>query len=137
MERTDVWDLRDRRFGELSGGERRRVVLAQAFCQETEAVLLDEPTAALDAAHELALDRALAAQQTERGTTVVLVTHNLSAAARLCDRVVCLAAGRVVADGPPDEILGAEAVAQAFGVRFHLGRVPGADLPFVVPVEPR
>ncbi|HEY3356462.1 MAG TPA: ABC transporter ATP-binding protein [Polyangia bacterium] len=137
MERTDMWALRDRRFGELSGGERRRVVLAQAFCQETEVILLDEPTAALDAAHELTLARALAAGRAERGTTVVLVTHNLSVAARLCERVVCLSAGRVVADGAPLAVLGGEAVSAAFGVRFHVARVPGADLPFVVPVALR
>jgi iron complex transport system ATP-binding protein len=136
MERTDVWGLRNRRFDELSGGERRRVVLAQAFCQETRAILLDEPTASLDAAHELALQRALATRRDERGVTVVLVTHDLAGAARLCDRLVCLAAGRVVADGPTLETLRSPAVAQAFGVSFHVGQLPDGP-PFVVPLEPR
>ena len=136
MERTDVWPLRNRRFDELSGGERRRVVLAQAFCQDTRAILLDEPTASLDAAHELALQRALAARRAERGVTVILVTHDLAGAARLCDRLVCLRAGRVVADGPTAEILRSPALEEAFGVRFHIGRLPDGP-PFVVPLEPR
>jgi iron complex transport system ATP-binding protein len=136
MERTDVWPLRNRRFDELSGGERRRVVLAQAFCQDTRAILLDEPTASLDAAHELALQRALAARRAECGVTVILVTHDLAGAARLCDRLVCLAAGRVVADGPTTEVLRSPAVEEAFGVRFHVDRLPDGP-PFVVPLEPR
>jgi iron complex transport system ATP-binding protein len=137
MERTDVWELRDCRFGELSGGERRRVVLAQAFCQQTRVILLDEPTAALDAAHELTLARALRAARAERGTTVVVVTHNLALAARLCERVVCLSGGRLIADGAPLAVLGGEAVGRAFGVTFHAGLVPGGALPYVVPLELR
>jgi iron complex transport system ATP-binding protein len=136
MERTDVWPLRNRRFDELSGGERRRVVLAQAFCQDTRAILLDEPTASLDAAHELALQRALATRRDELGVTVILVTHDLAGAARLCDRLVCLASGRVVADGPTLQTLRGAAVAQAFGVSFHVDRLPGGPA-FVVPLEPR
>jgi iron complex transport system ATP-binding protein len=136
MERTDVWPLRNRRFDELSGGERRRVVLAQAFCQDTRAILLDEPTASLDAAHELALQRALATRRDERGVTVIVVTHDLAGAARLCDRLVCLAAGRVVADGPTLPTLRSAAVAQAFGVSFHVDRLPDGPA-FVVPLEPR
>ncbi|MBI5478210.1 MAG: ABC transporter ATP-binding protein [Deltaproteobacteria bacterium] len=136
MERTDVWPLRNRRIDELSGGERRRVVLAQAFCQDTRAILLDEPTASLDAAHELALQRSLAARRDERGVTVILVTHDLAGAARLCDRLVCLQAGRVAADGPTLETLRSAAVARAFGVSFHVDRVPDGP-PFVVPLEPR
>jgi len=66
---------------------------------------------------------------------MVLVTHNLSLAARVCERMVCLDGGRIVADGPSLEVLGSAAVARAFGVSFHLAQVPGADVPFVVPLE--
>jgi len=134
MERTDVWSLRNRRFDELSGGERRRVVLAQAFCQEARIILLDEPTSSLDAAHELALGKALLAERARRGLSVVLVTHDLGSAARLADRIVCLARGTIVAEGQPLDVLRSRDLATAFGVRFHVGSVEGGPS-YVVPLE--
>lgn len=122
--RCDVADLADRRFDALSGGERRRVVLAQALCQGADAIVLDEPTAALDPAHALAVARALA-EERDRGAAVLIVTHDLDLAARFADRIVALAAGRVIADGPPADVLGDAAVAAAFGVTLHVGALPG------------
>src|SRR5690606_34848855 len=78
MERCDAAQLADRRFDELSGGEQRRVLLAQAFCQGAELILLDEPTASLDPAHALAVFRALSAERDRRAATAVVVTHDLN-----------------------------------------------------------
>jgi iron complex transport system ATP-binding protein len=121
MERCDVLDLAGRRFDELSGGEQRRVLLAQAFCQGAELLLLDEPTASLDPAHALAL------------FTALVVTHDLNLAARMSDRLILLAAGRIAADGPPVDVLRSPATAEAFAVEMHVGALPGSGAPFAVP----
>jgi iron complex transport system ATP-binding protein len=136
MSRCDVLPLADRRFDALSGGEQRRVLLAQAFCQGAELILLDEPTASLDPAHALALFAALAAERDRRGATALVVTHDLNLAARAADRLVLLHRGRVVADGPPVEVLTSPAATEAFALPLHVGALPGGA-PFAVPGEPR
>jgi iron complex transport system ATP-binding protein len=133
MERCDVASLAARRFDELSGGERRRALVAQAFCQGAEIVLLDEPTASLDPAHALAVFRVLGEEQRARGAAAVVVTHDLHLAARHADRLVLLDGGRVTAAGPPEEVLASEAARAAFGVRLHVGRVEGSLV--VVPLS--
>ena len=135
MGRCDVLPLADRRFDALSGGEQRRVLLAQAFCQGAELILLDEPTASLDPAHALALFAALAAERDRRGATALVVTHDLNLAARAADRLVLLDGGRVVADGPPVEVLTSPAATRAFALPLHVGALPGGA-PFAVPGEP-
>jgi iron complex transport system ATP-binding protein len=124
MARCDVAPLAERRFDTLSGGERRRVLVAQALCQGTAVLLLDEPTAGLDPAHAIAVMTALAAER-DRGAAVVVVTHDLDLAARAADRVVVLARGKVVADAPPAEAFAAPAVADAFGCALHTGELAG------------
>jgi len=133
MERCDVLQLAGRRFDELSGGEQRRVLLAQAFCQGAELLLLDEPTASLDPAHSLALFAALAAERDRRGATALVVTHDLNLAARTADRLILLGGGRIAADGPPVEVLRSPATAAAFAVAMHVGTLPGSGAPFAVP----
>ncbi len=133
MERCDVLDLAGRRFDELSGGEQRRVLLAQAFCQGAELLLLDEPTASLDPAHSLALFSALAAERDRRGATALVVTHDLNLAARMADRLVLIAGGRIAADGAPVDVLRSPATAAAFEVGMHVGSLPGSGAPFAVP----
>ncbi|MEK6607242.1 MAG: ABC transporter ATP-binding protein [Myxococcota bacterium] len=133
LERTDLLALRDRPMSELSGGERRRALLAQALCQEPAIVLLDEPTASLDVAHAAAFHAALAAERARRGLAVVVATHDLGAAARWIDSTVLLHGGAVAARGPTLEVLASEAAQRAFGVALHVGRVPETLSPFCVP----
>jgi ABC-type cobalamin/Fe3+-siderophores transport system ATPase subunit len=132
MRRCDVEPLAGRRFDALSGGERRRALLAQAFCQAAELVLLDEPTAALDPGHALAVFRILLEERRVRRAAAVVVTHDLNLAGRFADRLVLLDRGRIAAAGAPVEVLGSEAAARAFGVALHVGTLPGGDR-FVVP----
>jgi iron complex transport system ATP-binding protein len=132
LDRCDVRALEDRRFDQLSGGEQRRALLAQAFCQGADAIVLDEPTAALDPAHARAVMAALRAECADRRAAAVIVTHDLDLAARWCDRVVVMTAGAVVASGPPADVLASPAAAAAFGVTLHVGTLPDGQ-PFVVP----
>ncbi|GAU70172.1 ABC transporter ATP-binding protein [Streptomyces sp. NBRC 110611] len=102
-----------RRFSALSGGERQRALLARAFAQDPDVLVLDEPTNHLDVRHQVEL---LALLRDRRRTTLISL-HDLNAAASLCDRLHVLHAGRVVASGPPREVLTPRLLAEVFGVR--------------------
>ena len=123
MAACDVAHLADRDASALSGGERRRVFLARALAQEADIWLLDEPTSGLDPRHRFDFLGALLREHRARGTTVVLVTHEISLAAELADRVVVLVEGRALASGTPSETLTPETIRRAFGVErwrpFH------------------
>lgn len=124
MRRCDVEPLADRRFDTLSGGERRRVIVAQALCQGARVLLLDEPTAALDPAHAIAVMASLAAER-DRGALVLVVTHDLDLAARSADRAIVMAGGKVIADAPPLDAFAQPQVAEAFACALHTGELPG------------
>jgi iron complex transport system ATP-binding protein len=112
-----------RLFSTLSGGEKQRVVIASALAQQARVLLLDEPTASLDPAYQLEIAELLRALHRERGIALVLSTHDLNLAAAVCDRLVLVRDGRVIASGPTDEVLTGERIAALYGidaeVRFH------------------
>jgi iron complex transport system ATP-binding protein len=113
---TDTTTLADRPIAELSGGERHRVNLARALAQEAPLLLLDEPIAGLDIAHQLAaMD--LLRSTVDAGHAVVVALHDLALAGRRCDRILLLAGGELAADARPAEVLTAETLARVFGVR--------------------
>jgi iron complex transport system ATP-binding protein len=120
---TGTAQFEQRSFATLSGGEKQRVVIASALAQASEMLLLDEPTASLDLGFQLEVASLLRQLNGERGVTMVLSTHDLNLAAALCDRVVLLKHGRVLADGPTGETLTADHIERAYGVaadvRFH------------------
>ncbi|MDQ1082231.1 MULTISPECIES: ABC transporter ATP-binding protein [Microbacterium] len=119
--RWDLTDLLDRTLDALSGGERRRVLLARAFAQQADLLLLDEPTNHLDLRHQ----HALLAHLRDTGATAVLTLHDLDLAAAYCTRVVLLDRGRVLADGPPHESLSAGRVTEVYGVPAASVRIAG------------
>ena len=131
MRACQVEELADRRFDQLSGGEARRVLLAQALCQGAELLLLDEPTAALDPAHAISVLSVLRAAVTT-GKTAVVVSHDLNLAARFGDRIALLHDGGLAAEGPCVEVLGGTAAKGVFGVELVLGH-HDEGTPFVVP----
>lgn len=104
MKLTDVWHYRLRQFGELSGGEKQRVVLASAMAQEPKILLLDEPTSSLDIKYQYQFYRILHELQ-GRGLIIVVVTHDINLAARYCRRLILLKNGKVVVDGAPEKVI--------------------------------
>ncbi|MEV6754940.1 ABC transporter ATP-binding protein [Streptomyces sp. NPDC051214] len=141
MERTDVAALAERSVDELSGGQRQRVWIAMAIAQETDILLLDEPTTYLDIAHQvevLDLVRQLAADTPEggRGRTVVVVLHDLNQAARYADHLVAMKQGRIVAEGAPADVVTEDLVREVFGLDCVVVPDPVTGSPLVVPGAP-
>lgn len=127
---TESLELRERVATELSGGERARVLLSRALAVEAPGLLADEPLAALDPAHQFQVMDLLAGLAAE-GRMVLAVLHDLAMAARYCGRIVLLADGRVVADGPPAIVLTPDRIAQVYGVRALVTEVDAR--PVVLP----
>jgi iron complex transport system ATP-binding protein len=119
MARADVLHLRDRVATELSGGERARVLLARALAVEARALIADEPLAALDPGHQIDVMTLLQAQA-RGGALVVTVLHDLSMAARWCDRLLLMDGGALVADGAPMTVLTADALARVYGITARI-----------------
>ncbi|MGN6109394.1 MAG: ABC transporter ATP-binding protein [Kofleriaceae bacterium] len=131
MAACDVAHLAERRFDELSGGEARRVIIAQALCQGAKCLLLDEPTAGLDPAHARAVFEMIRAQ-CDGGMAAVLVTHDLDLALRYGGALWLISEGRLAARGAPADVLGAPATREAFGLSIHVGALPSGTR-FAVP----
>lgn len=136
LERTDLVELAEREAGTLSGGQRQRAWLALVLAQQTPVVLLDEPTSYLDLSHQvevLDLVRALPDPRGGGRATVVAVLHELNLAARSADHIVAMAAGRVVAQGTPGEVIAPEVLAEVFGLDADVVADPLLGHPVVLP----
>ena len=134
LDLTGTADLVDRAVDELSGGQRQRVWIARALAQQTDILLLDEPTTYLDICHQVEVLDLLTDLNRERGTTIVMVLHDLNLAARYADRLIAMAGGRLHASGDPDEVLTAEVVQQVFGLRSQVVTDPVSGRPMVLPI---
>ncbi len=134
LERCDVWSLRHRRTETLSGGEWQRVRMARALAQEPEALLLDEPTVALDVRHEMEVFELVRAL-TDGGLGALIITHHLNLAARYADAMLLLDEGVAVAYGAPAEVLRRETLASVFQWPVAVSRWRDGA-PQVVPLRP-
>ena len=133
LEATGIADLADRPVDELSGGQRQRAWIAMALAQETDILLLDEPTTFLDVAHQVEVLDLLTDLNRSRGTTIVMVLHDLNLAARYADELVAVRGGRVHAIGSPSEIVTAELVRDVFGLESRIITDPLSEKPLVLP----
>jgi iron complex transport system ATP-binding protein len=131
---TGTAGLAERSVDELSGGQRQRVWIAMALAQETDLLLLDEPTTFLDVAHQVEVLDVITDLNRERGTTVAIVLHDLNLAARYGDHLVALKQGRIVAAGRPADVVTEELVSEVFGLPCRVVPDPVAGTPLVLPL---
>lgn len=131
---TELTDLADVPVASLSGGQRQRAWIALVLAQETDLVLLDEPTSFLDIGHQIEVLR-LCRRIRNEGRTVLAVLHDLSQAARFADRLVLMDEGRIVAEGEPAEVLTEDNVRDVFGLDSRVLPDPVSGAPMVVPLD--
>lgn len=134
LEATDTAHLADRHVDELSGGQRQRVWIAMALAQETDVLLLDEPTTFLDISHQIDVLDLLTDLNRQRGTTVAMVLHDLNLAARYADHLVAMAGGRVIAAGDPGDVITEPIVREVFGLDSRVVPDPLTGRPMVIPM---
>lgn len=137
MKFTELDHLADRRINQLSGGECQRVFIARAICQETEIILLDEPTASLDLAHQTRIMDLMEKLQMDRGITVVMVSHDVNLAAMYGKTLLLLKKGQIAGRGKPDEVLTFQVLESAYGCTLLVDESPLGGFPRVTPVPGR
>ena len=134
LDELGIADLAPRRIGELSGGQRQLVFMAQVLVASPTLLLLDEPTSALDMAHQLHVLALLRSATTRRGLITIAALHDLNAAARFADRIALMRAGKLVAIGTPADVLAPEALRDAYGVEVSVLTAPDG-FPVIVPLR--
>ena len=134
LEATETLALAERDVDELSGGQRQRVWIAMALAQETELLLLDEPTTFLDINHQVEVLDLLTDLVKHNGRTVVVVLHDLNLACRYADHIVAMKAGKIVAEGRPSAVMTEAVVANVFGMASRVVIDPISDTPMIVPI---
>jgi iron complex transport system ATP-binding protein len=135
LRETELKDFGGRLMSELSGGERQRAVLARALATEAGILLLDEPTANLDLAHQAALLQLVRARCDQKRSAAVVVTHDINLAAEFADRVLLLLEGRTLATGSPQEVLTPELLREVFAIQVLVDAHPITGAPRITPVH--
>lgn len=133
MERMHIQDLADRSVDELSGGQRQRVWISLALAQETDVLLLDEPTTFLDIAYQVEILDLLKDLNAERQTTIVMVLHDINLSARYADHLFAMKDGRLIAQGRPKDIVTADLIKEIYGLDCLVMEDPLSKTPLIVP----
>lgn len=128
---TGLKDLAHRKLDQLSGGEQQRVFIAKAICQEPDIILLDEPTASLDLAYQVRIMDLMEQLKTEKGITVVMVSHDVNLAAMYADHLLLLHKGQVLCQGLPDEVITYQTLEAAYGCTLLVDESPLGKSPRV------
>ncbi|GAA1931993.1 ABC transporter ATP-binding protein [Nocardioides hwasunensis] len=134
LDATQTAELADRPVDELSGGQRQRVWIAMALAQQTDLLLLDEPTTFLDVSHQVEVLDLLTDLNRSRGTTIVMVLHDLNLAARYADRLIAIAGGTVHSSGEPRDVLTEDMVRAVFGLDSQIITDPTSERPLMLPL---
>ncbi|MGM0397115.1 MAG: heme ABC transporter ATP-binding protein [Bacillota bacterium] len=135
MDMTNTFDIRDRLITEISGGERQRVFIAKALAQNTEIILLDEPTSHLDINHQIDILNLLRKMNQEKGITIILVIHDINLATRYSDRIILLKKGSIISQGTPEDVITVENIQQAYGLKAAVERNKYTGHISVIPLE--
>ena len=133
MTRTATGHLAGRKIGQLSGGEIQSIVIARVLAQQTQAILLDEPTANLDIGRQVYILDLMSSLSRQDGLTLVIALHELNLAAQYCDRLVLIENGRIQCQGKPAEVITAENIKRVYGNGSYVGSHPLSGLPVVLP----
>jgi iron complex transport system ATP-binding protein len=133
IEQVGCQDLARRGFNTLSGGEKQRVLIAQAIAQEADHLILDEPTNHLDIRYQVEILELVSAL----GITVLAAIHDLSLAALFCDTVHLISDGRIIAGGPPESVITADSVRHAYGTDVLVISHPDTGTPHLIPRRSR
>jgi len=131
---TDTLELAGRPIEEMSGGQRQRVWIAMALAQETDLLLLDEPTTYLDLSHQVEVLDLLTDLNRRRGTTVVIVMHDLNLACRYADHLIAMSDGRIAQQGPPSEVITPSTMREVFSMKATIINDPVSHTPTVIPI---
>ncbi|WP_394939670.1 ABC transporter ATP-binding protein [Psychromicrobium sp. YIM B11713] len=134
LEATDIADLAEVPIEELSGGQQQRAWISMVLAQQSEILLLDEPTTYLDLAHQVEVLQLVSRLNRELGRTIVMVLHDISLAARYADHMVAMKGGRIVASGTPAEVVTEEHLLEIFGLEASVVTEPMAGRPHVIPL---
>ena len=132
LEMVGIGKLQERRFDELSGGERQKVILAMALAQEPKLLLLDEPTAHLDISHQIEILELVKKLNVERGLTVLAAIHDLNLASLYFNRLILLKEGRILADGAPAQVLTEQTINEVFAASVKVEPHPATGVPHIV-----
>lgn len=135
MKMTKTLGFRGRMFNELSGGEKQRVIIARAIAQEPDIILLDEPTSALDVHHQIEVMELIDQLNKNDHMTVVAVLHDINLASRYCGRLIMIQGGRVVADGPPADVVIEQNLKQLYNMKMLVRENAVFEKPEIVPIR--
>ncbi len=135
LSKTNLLEFKDRNINSLSGGQRQRVWIAMVLAQQTNIILLDEPTTYLDMAYQLEVLQLVQKLNKEKQITVIMVLHDINQASRFSDELIVLKKGSIIAQGKPADVMTNETLREAFNIDAHFTTLPDTDIPICLSYE--